>query len=68
MKPGEELVVEPFQRLIAENQLIGYPVSRLVVHGHLQGAPGADGHVQRRQGAVGSLEVAATPSRRRTRR
>ena len=24
MKPGEELVVEPFQRLIAENQLIGY--------------------------------------------
>lgn len=24
MKPGEELVVEPFQRLIAENKLIGY--------------------------------------------
>jgi glucose-1-phosphate cytidylyltransferase len=24
MKPGEELVVEPFQRLIAENQIIGY--------------------------------------------
>ncbi len=25
MKPGEELVVEPFQRLISEGQLIGYP-------------------------------------------
>jgi glucose-1-phosphate cytidylyltransferase len=25
MEPGEELVVEPFQRLIAQNQLIGYP-------------------------------------------
>lgn len=24
MRPGEELVVEPFQRLIAENKLIGY--------------------------------------------
>jgi glucose-1-phosphate cytidylyltransferase len=24
MKPGEELVVEPFQRLIAERQLVGY--------------------------------------------
>ena len=24
IKPGEELVIEPFQRLIAENQLIGY--------------------------------------------
>ena len=24
MKPGEELVVEPFQRLIAENQIVGY--------------------------------------------
>ncbi len=24
MKPGEELVVEPFQRLIAEHQLVGY--------------------------------------------
>jgi len=24
MKPGEELVVEPFQRLIEEHQLIGY--------------------------------------------
>jgi glucose-1-phosphate cytidylyltransferase len=25
MRPGEELVVEPFQRLIAENKIIGYP-------------------------------------------
>jgi len=25
MRPGEELVVEPFQRLIREEQLIGYP-------------------------------------------
>jgi glucose-1-phosphate cytidylyltransferase len=25
MKPGEELVVETFQRLIAENKIIGYP-------------------------------------------
>lgn len=25
MRPGEELVVEPFQRLIAEEQIIGYP-------------------------------------------
>jgi len=25
MKPGEELVVEPFQRLIAEKKIIGYP-------------------------------------------
>ena len=30
------------------------------MHGHLQGASGADGHVQRRQGAVGSLEVAGS--------
>jgi len=25
IKPGEELVVEPFQRLIAEKKIIGYP-------------------------------------------
>lgn len=28
MKDGEELVVEPFQRLIAENQLLGYKYDR----------------------------------------
>jgi glucose-1-phosphate cytidylyltransferase len=28
MKQGEELVVEPFQRLIAEKKIIGYPADR----------------------------------------
>ena len=29
MRPGEDLVVEPFQRLIMENQLIGYKYDQL---------------------------------------
>jgi glucose-1-phosphate cytidylyltransferase len=28
MKQGEELVVEPFQRLIAEKKIVGYPADR----------------------------------------
>ena len=45
MRDGEELVVEPFQRLIRESKLMGYryrPV--LALHGHLQRATGAQRH------------------------
>ena len=38
IRPGDELVVEPFQRLIAERRLIGIPVRGLLAgDGHVQG-------------------------------
>ena len=41
MKDGEELVEEPFQRLIGEGRLMAYPHDGyLGLHGHLQGKAG----------------------------
>ena len=41
IEPGEELVLEPFARLIAEQQAHRLPVRPLLVHGHVQGAAAA---------------------------
>jgi LmbE family N-acetylglucosaminyl deacetylase len=73
MKPGEELVEEPFQRLIDKKLLSGLPLRRLLrEHGHVQGAPGTRGDVRDRQrprgpcGPRGAREHARAFARRST--
>ena len=40
MRDGEELVDEPFQRLLAQDQLLVVPARRILAgDGHLQGSP-----------------------------
>ena len=57
IRPGEELVLAPFTRLIEKGQAPRLPVQPVLVHGHLQGAAAADRPVQLRPRALGGLEV-----------
>ena len=55
---GDELVMEPFQRLIAERQLPGASVPRLLAgDGHLQGSAGPRSAARTGRRALAALEL-----------
>ena len=57
MNDGEELVVEPFSRLIKEKKLLGYRVRQiLALHGYVQRTAGTKRYVRAWNGPLGSME------------